>query len=263
MSKTPSPDRFGFSTGRGGAHIARTMMLTELAELLEAVPDAAASRADYQRAIVEDNCLRKRSGKARTLSAEYLVSLYALDPAVPLFRTLRFLWARDPAGRPLLALLCAYARDAVLRLSAPFMLDLPIGVELLRTQTEEEIERLAPGRFSAATLASVAQNVNGSWTASGHLIGHTHKARAQAQATPGATAYALYLGYLRGGRNLALFSTEYARLLDCSQERMLELAAEAARRGWIVFKQIGSIVDVQFPNLITREEMEWLREIPE
>ena len=87
--------------------------------------------------------------------------------------------------------------------------------------------------------------------------------RAQPRATPGAAAYALYLGYLRGGRNLALFSTEYARLLDCNQERMLELAADAARRGWLVFKQIGAIVDVQFPNLITREEMEWLRESPE
>lgn len=259
ISLSPT-ESLGFKPGYGGAHIARTMMLAELTALLEAVHDPTASRADYSRAVVDENCLHKRSGKARALSLRHLVDLYALDPSIALFRTLRFLWDRDPSGRPLLALLCAYARDAVLRMSAPFILDLPLGVELTRVQMEEEIERIAPGRFSTATLKSVAQNLNGTWTAAGHLAGRQHKVRSQALATPASAAYALYLGSLRGERNLALFTTEYAKLLDCSQERVLELASEAARRGWIIMKQIGNVVEVQFPNLISSEEKEWLRE---
>lgn len=260
MSAKPGSDRFGFSTEQGGAHIARTMMLSELTAILDAVPDPAASRDAYRRAVVDENCLQKRSGRSRLLTLRHLADLYALDPQVPLFRTLRFFWQRDPLGHPLLALLCAYARDPVLRLSAPHVLDCTIGSTLMRADMEEYIESVAPDRFSPATLRSVAQNVNGTWTSSGHLAGHVNKRRSQAQATPGAAVYALYLGYLRGTRNLALFTTEYARLLDCSPERTLELAGEATRRGWIVLKEIGTVVDVQFPDLLTPDERECLRE---
>ena len=42
----------------------------------------------------------------------------ALDPSVPLFRLLQVVWKDDPAGQPLLALLCASARDPLLRITA-------------------------------------------------------------------------------------------------------------------------------------------------
>ena len=62
--------------------------------------------------------------------------------------------------------------------------------------------------------------------------------RSRAMATPGSVSYALFLGYLIGVRGEALFRTEYfAHLLDCSLDQAIELAEEASRRGWIVFKQ--------------------------
>ena len=48
--------------------------------------------------------------------------------------------------------------------------------------------------------------------------------------------------------------------LDCAFEEAIEHTEEASRKGWIVFKRIGDIIEVLFPNLITRKEMEWLRE---
>ncbi len=253
-------ERLGFTSGRGGAHLARTMMSGELATLLEHVPDTNATQATYRRAVIGDNCLQKPSGRARALSYKYLASLYALDPAVPLFRTLRYFWLRDAESRALLSLLCAYARDAILRQSASLVLGLPTGVALTRVAMEQHIDSQTPGRFSHAMLKSAAQNVNGTWTSSGHLTGKVHKVRSIARATPGSVAYALYLSYLRGERAMRLFGTEYIKLLDCSPEQAMELAATAGRRGWLVFKRIDDVVEVRFPALITARESEWLGE---
>jgi len=94
------------------------MMLTELTSLLEYMSTTDAAKTDYTRAIVEDNCLAKRTEKNRQISKRFLVELYSLDPGRLLFRSLLFFWQRDPAGRPLLALLCVYARDGLLRSTA-------------------------------------------------------------------------------------------------------------------------------------------------
>jgi hypothetical protein len=125
---------------------------------------------------------------------------------------------------------------------------------------EEFIDAQEPGRFSKATLKSTAQNINSSWTQAGHLSGRVRKVRAQALATPGTVAFALLLGYLTGHRGETLFKSEYMRLLDCSFDRAIEFAEDASRRGWISLKRVGQVVEVLFPNLITGQEMEWLRE---
>jgi hypothetical protein len=236
------------------------MMLEDLGVLLAYVHRPDAVKTEYLRAIKAENCLGKRSGKTRTLTSRYLVDLYALDPSVTLFHALRFFWQRDTQGHPLLALLCAYARDAILRMSAPFLLTFPAGTIIARAALEEYIEAQEPGRFSKATLQSTAQNINATWTKSGHLSGRARKVRSHVTPTPGAVSYALLLGYLGGIRGKALFSTEYARLLECSLEQATTLAEEASRRGWIVFKHVGDVSEVLFPKLINAQEMEWIRE---
>jgi hypothetical protein len=35
------------------------------------------------------------------------------------------------------------------------------------------------------------------------------------------------------------------------------LAEDASRRGWIVMKRIGDVVEVQFPKILTAQEMGW------
>ena len=252
--------RFGFRTGRGGAHGARSMMLGELSALLSFVDDAGASMEAYVKSIEIDNCLGKRSGRTRKITACHLTELYALDPRITLFRSLLFYWKRDEEGQPLLALLCAYARDAILRMSSPFILHAHEGDRVTREALEEFLDSIEPGRFSKATLKSTAQNINSTWTQSGHLKGKVKKARSRAKATAGSTATALFLAYLEGVRGEALFSSEYARLLDCSTDSAIELAEEASRRGWIVFKRVGRVIEVLFPHLIAEQEMEWIRE---
>ncbi|OPY81325.1 MAG: hypothetical protein A4E70_01343 [Syntrophus sp. PtaU1.Bin005] len=260
IEKNKSLSRFGFSFEHGGAHTARTMMLEELRALLTYVNCPEVDKNDYFRAIVDENCLGKRSGKTRALTYRHLVDLYSLDRTNALFRVLLYFWNRDIEGRPLLALLCTYARDSIFRSTAPFILRFPEGTIINRVSLEEFIDDQEPGRFSKATLKSMAQNINSTWTKSDHLSGRVRKVRARANPTAGSVSYALFLGYLSGVRGQALFQTEYTKLLDCTFDKAIELAEEASRKGWIVFKRVGDVIEVLFPNLINQEEMEWLRE---
>ena len=252
--------RFGFSFERGGAHTARTMMLDELRALLSCVDRPDVEKTEYLKAINDENCLGKRSGTTRKLTYRYLVDLYSLDQSFALYRALLYFWQRDPSSQPLLALLCAYARDPILRASASFILERPEGEPVTREALEDFIDAKEPGRFSKATLKSTAQNIRSTWSKSGHLRGRVHKVRSRAIATASSVSYALLLGYLTGVRGRALLKTDYAKLLDTSSERTIELAETASRKGWIVFKRIGDVMEVLFPSLVNAQEMEWLRE---
>jgi hypothetical protein len=236
------------------------MMFEELMALLSYIGKLDAAKWDYLRAIKDENCLGKRSDKTRILTYRHLADLYSLDYSKALFRAMLFFWNRDIPGRSLLALLCAYARDPILRSTAPFILKFPEGATITREAMEEYIDENEPGRFSASTLKSTAQNVNSTWTKSGHLEGHVRKIRAHAHPTEGSVSYAMLLGYLTGVRGSELLQTEYFSLLDCPFDKAIVLAEDASRKGWIVFKRVGNVIEVLFPNLIDKEEMTRLYE---
>lgn len=253
--------RFGFTFSKGGVHLARTMMFKEFSMLLEHVTNANATKNEYIKAIVGENCLGKKSGKNRTLAAKHLTELYGLDPSIAIFRALLYFWRRDKEGQPLVALLCAVTRDAILRRSASFILQFPESNVLTSEMMEEFIKAKEADRFSKATIKSTAKNINSTWTQSGHLLaGYRKKFRSKAKATAGAIGYALFLGYLTGSRGEVIFTTDYIKLLDCSVEQAIELAEIASRRGWIIFKRVGKVMEVSFPNILTTQEMEWTRE---
>jgi len=234
-------------------------MLRELELLLEAMP-ADAGIADYRRGIVQDNVVGKRTHTNREHTTRKLKALYGLDPAVPVFRALRWLWDVDAEGRPLLALLCASARDPLLRMTADVVLDAEIGSQIIPEDVEELIRREASGRFSETTERAIANHVLSTFTQSGHLTGHLKKTRTRASATPGSTAYALFLGYLEGRRAQRLFASMWARLLDAPTDRLLDFARAASRRGWLDFRSVGSVIEVRFPDLLSPEEEELLHE---
>lgn len=236
------------------------MMLADLRQLLEHLPGTDVGMDDISAAILDQNCLGKRSTSSRQLTLRHLRSLYSLDHRVTIYRALRYFWQRDVDGQPLLALQIAYARDPILRLSAPAILRLSPGDELPRTTMDQFLDSLDAGRFSKATLKSISQNVGTTWTHAGHLKGHARKFRSSAAATPGSVSLALLLGYLCGARGERLFESEYAKLLNCPLSRKIELGEVASRRGWIVLKHVGSIVEVLFPGLLTDQEQEWVRE---
>ena len=97
-----------------GTHTSRTIMLDELTALLASCPPDAAYK-DYAFAVADTNVLGKSTLATRKKSLRHLRELYALRADVPVFAGLRSLWWDDPTSRPLLAVLCAAARDPLLR----------------------------------------------------------------------------------------------------------------------------------------------------
>lgn len=225
------------------------MMLRELSLLLDATPSKA-SPEQYAVAVVIDNCLSKRTTANRAISLQHLRELYALDPAVPLFRALRALWPDHETSRPVLALLLALARDPLLRTTAPAILAVPAGDELIRRPIRDALVAAVRERLNESTLEKVVRNAVSSWTQAGHLRGWSRKIRQSVTATPAATAFALLMAYGTGRRGQRLFESPWAAVLDADPAELMDSALAARRLGLLDLKQSGAIVDVSFPGLV-------------
>lgn len=228
-------------------------MLDDLRVLLAHVP-ADAPRASYAEAVIDQNLLSKPTRKARELAFRHLATLYGLDPGVPLFRVLRRLWNLSETGQPFLALLVALARDPLLRGTRDFILSREPGTAVPRTDLEQQLARTEPDRFSAASLKSFAQNVNGTWTAAGFLHGRTHKVRSIPVVTPAVVAMCLFLGHLEGLSGQRLFSSSWAKLLPGNPMEWEALATSATHQGVLVFLNAGGVKEVRFPDFLSPDE---------
>lgn len=251
--------QFGFRYGDKGTHSSRTMMFEELQQLLESHPGNV-PREIYTQAVIDDNCLGKHTTATRKLSLQRLRELYGLDPEVPLFRIMRSLWDVNQQSRPQLAILLSLARDPLLRITATPVIATPFGKEFARQQITDALASGTGRRFNEASLDKIVRNASSSWTQSGHLEGRARKFRKQVQATYISCTYALLLGYLQGLRGKALFESPWAKILDHDPSDLRELADDARRLGLIDVKESGSILDISFPQLLTREERELLYE---
>ncbi len=242
----------GFVINGLGAHSSRTMMLHELTLLLAGCPPTCDYLA-YEQAILRDNALLKRTDATRRESVRRLRELYGLKRETLLFRALRDLWDVDPSAAPMLALLCAVARDPLLRASAQVIFATPLGKSVDAASISKAIAREYPGRFNETTRASIGRNAASSWTQSGHLLGRTHKVRVKAQSHPTTVAYALLLGHLCGSRGEALFSTGWSQLLDAPPQTLHEQAFLAAQRGWLEYRHAGAVTEIGFSHLLRKD----------
>lgn len=257
MKNNLLPEQFGFLNEPYTVHTSRTLMFQELAELLRN------SKCDtpideYCRLIIESNILAKPTLSSRKKTAKYVTQLYSLDKNMAIFRVLRSLWEREPDGHPLMAVLCAHARDSLLRVAADTILSLPVDYDFNLEHLEESLEEKYPGRFSPKTLHSTAQNIASSYQQSGHLRGRRNKIRNRPNATPITTTYALFIGHLNGYRGENLLSSIWSRLLDVPTHQISEFAHQAHKLGLMNFKKAGSVVEFTFNSLLTDRERKML-----
>lgn len=240
---SPAAERAGFRFGARGTHSSRTIMFAELDELLRGLPEDAAQAA-YSEAVISENALGKATAASRRHSRQRLRELYGCDPRLPIFRVLRRLWALDEPGRPLLALLAALARDPVLRATAPAVLPLPLGAELVRGTFIEVIRTGTRGRFKEAVLDKIARNAASSWSQSGHLLGRMRKLRRCVEPTPGSLALAVWLGEQEGLGGPALLDSRWAQVLDNTAAGLIEIARRARRLGLLDLRVGGGVFEV-------------------
>ena len=249
--KTPFPQHlvpFGFSANRTGGHMARSMMLKEIRQLLEALP-LEASLEDYRSAIEERNVLAKPTQSSRHKSYVHLVELYGLDFGKPLFRTMRRLAQDQPGELPLLAMLCVYGRDPQLRHSFEVIAPLAAGASVPREMMEEHLEQGFPGVFSTAMKQSLARNLNTTWTFCGHLAGRAKKTRALPTAWWAASTYSMFVGYLLGLRGEILLNSVFGRLVAATPAQLADHLTTAASRHWLRLRQAGGVIEIDFSHL--------------
>jgi len=228
-------------------------MLEELSALLRTCSPKAV-RADYVKALVEDNCLGKQTLSTRRLTLQRMTELYALDASVPLFRLLRVFWYADEKAHAQLALLVSTARDPLLRATAPVVLSMSVGEEIARQRFTDTIREAVEGRLNDATLDKVVRNAASSWTQSGHFDGRSRKKRRQVEPVPVSAAFALALGYMLGLRGHALFDSLFARVLDRDENALTFLVMDAKRLGLLDIKSGGGMTVVSFDAILTEKE---------
>ena len=243
VHRSDAMERAGVRFGARGTQASRTIMLRELDELLAAVPRGE-DREGYVEAVVEGNVLGKRTYNNRIATMQRLTELYGVAPGVAVFRVLRHLWRWDREGRPLLAMLCALARDPLLRATASSVLPLSPGEELVRSRFLVALRDAVGDRLNAAVLDKVARNAGSSWVQAGHLEGRVRKVRRRVRPTPHAAAMALWLGDLEGRRGQSLLDSDWAAALDVRGQSMLPLVFEANRMGLIRAHVAGSVVEI-------------------
>lgn len=227
-------------------------MVRELAALLGAcLPNTGLE--DYRAAAIDGNELFKKSLESRRGSFRRLRELYALDPSVLVFRSLRRLWDANDEARPLLAILCAVARDPILRSRVPSIVATPKGEVVNKAMFSDAVSQAFPGRYGPGVLARIGRNLASSWTQSGHLHGRVTKVRAEAQCQPISLTYALFLAHLCGERGGRLFSSQWALLLDAPPDVLLAQAAVASRSGWLDYRHGGGVTEIGFSFLMRDE----------
>lgn len=235
----------------GGPNTSHTIVLSALEAVLDAVP-AEATHVEYERAALEGNVLAKQTEGARRRTFRYLKELYLLRPDALLFRALRDLWEDERDAQPLLAGLCALARDAVFRASSPAIIESSPGDGLTSRELADAVGEHFPTSYRGSTLAKIGRNAFSSWEQTGHLAPgrRATKVRTRATCRPANIAYALMLGYIQGIRGQALFETLWAKVLDQPTSHLFDLASLASQRGLLEFRHGGGVVEVDFHELL-------------
>jgi hypothetical protein len=231
-------------------------MFSELSDLMAGLTKAA-TRKDYASAIINDNILGKQTSSTRRLSSQRLRELYGLDSRIPIFRVLRRLWEIDEAGRPLLALLCALGRDPLLRATAPTVLSLKPGEELVRSVFVEAIKQFAGDRLNDSILDKVARNAGSSWTQSGHLGGRVRKVRKSVEPTPATVAFALWLGSQFSLSGEELLATPWTGVLDRASQQLYDLVRRAKQLRLIEARIGGGVIEIDPATVDPGAEVHW------
>ena len=232
---------FGLRLAGGGTHQSKTMMFREIEALLAL---GFSDASEIKRGVVDENILGKATANTRTLTYRHLVSLYALDQNASLFQVLSALWKIDLAGRRLLALLAALARDPLLRDTAAPIIGAAIGEPLERARFEAALMEAHPEKFSEKMVRSLAQNRASTWTQAGHLEGKVRKIRRRVTPTPQVVAFAALSATVSGFGGPSNSQFPVVEVLDLSPDRALDLLRQAEGLGLVRVRSAGDVTEI-------------------
>lgn len=247
----------GLRASGGGVHLSKTMMLPEITLLLDAiVANGSAAeqkpelRSMIERLVLDENILAKRTTSARRTTLKKLAELYGLYELPIVSRSLLGLWGREPAAHAQLALLCALARDPLLRASTNLIISTPTGENISSVMLYEGLLRCFPDRFTDSTMSALATRCAATWTQAGHLGALPNRARMHINAVPIAVAYAVQVAKLAGFSGEAALASPWVRVLDLDTDGAARLARRAEAEGLLRIQSAGHVYDVELRGVL-------------
>lgn len=228
----------GFKLAGGGAHQSKTMMLPDLTTALIINADQRG------KAILDDNALGKPSRQARLASLKRLDQLFGIVAPAPVCLAFQVMWALETEGRPMLAILCALARDPTLRDGAAAILDASLGERVGPEAVAAAFDAVNPGRLAGTMAKSLSQNASSSWLQAGFLAGPIRKRRVRPLTTPHTAAFAALLAGLSGWGGARLLGSRWLDVLDCPAEDRLGLLRQAEGRGLVRIRSAGDVLEI-------------------
>ncbi|MCB0520341.1 MAG: hypothetical protein H6577_03630 [Lewinellaceae bacterium] len=229
-------------------HTARTLMFAELARVM----DHGIQDDSYLDAL-EDNVANKTTKTNLKFTNQLLTRLYCFEINDLAFKCFKHFWQlATEQEQPILALLYALGNDYLLSESAVVVMSTPLGEKVAVEKLEENLEQYHPGRFSPKTRRSVAQNIASSWKQAGFITGKVKNIRTQPEVTYLVTAFALLLAYLHGDRGDFMLNSKWVKALGIGEDKVRELAFEAAKRDYLQYQSAGEVTTISFNNLLTQ-----------
>jgi hypothetical protein len=247
QARAASPTALGFADG--GVISSRSIMLPELSALLAVAPPDADAQT-YRRLAVEEDALHKASTANRLKTFNKLKLLYALNPAVPIFREFRRLSRLFPSEMPAMAGALAFAREPLLRACADMVLGTPVGTPLSRASFEAWVREHAAGRFSQTMYRSFSHNLYASFFQIGYLNEAVAKCRLRQRldVRPASVAYAAFLDWLTGLNGLSLLQGSFSRTLELAKGEHLALLTTAGQLGLMRVANSGGVLHLDFTS---------------
>lgn len=245
-------DRSALGFSGGGVLSSRSVMLPELAALLNIAP-ADADMAHLQHLVINEDALHKTSASNRLKTFTFLRRLYGLNPDLPVFREFSRLRQLFPGDSTQLAASLAFAREPLLRACANFVLETAIGKPLGREDFEAWIREYAPGRYSQTMYVSFSHNLYASFFQLGYLgvAAGKRRLRQRRDVRPVAVAYAAFLDWLTGLNGLALLAGNFSKTLELSRDEHLRQLKACGQLGLMRVALAGGILQLDFSD--------WLR----
>ena len=229
-------------------HTSRTLMFAELSKVM-----THSLEDDKYFDSLSENIANKLTKSNQIKTARYLKQLYDFDLSNAAFVAFKYFWQiTDIDDKAQLALLYGLNKDYLLIESIPVIADTPVGDKVSIEKFEENIEKNHPGRFTANTRLSVAQNIASSWKQTGFITGKVKNTRTQPNISYHSVAFAFLMSYFNEDRGDFIITSKWSKALCLGNAQLRGLAIEAAKRDLLQYQYAGSVTAISFNNLFIK-----------
>ncbi len=223
-------------------------MFSELSQVM----DHGLERTDFNE-ILDLNVTNKLSGSNLLKTNRYLKQLYVFDNNDLAFKYFKHYWMLvNNEKKSIITLLFAISNDFLLGESIDVVIHTKIGERVSIETFDANIEKYHPGKYSANTRRSAAQNLASSWKQAGYMLGRVKNIRVKAEQDYHTVAFALLLSYLHGDRGEYILHSKWIRALALNTEELRDLIKEAAKRDLLQYQYGGNITVISFEDQLKK-----------